>query len=144
MMVSTKGRYALVVLTDLAKHQEDGFVSLSEVAERQKLSLKYLEIVVAMMNKGGLLKSCRGKNGGYRLKKEPSEYSINEILQLTEGNLAPVDCVKNNEVDCANSDGCITLPLWIGLDRLISNYLENITLQDLLDGNREKILDIKK
>lgn len=105
MMVSTKGRYALVVLTDLAKHQEDGFVSLSEVAERQKLSLKYLEIVVAMMNKGGLLKSCRGKNGGYRLKKEPSEYSINEILQLTEGNLAPVDCVKNSEVDCANSEG---------------------------------------
>lgn len=142
MMVSTKGRYALVVLIDLAKHQEEGFVSLSEVAERQKLSLKYLEIVVSILNKGGLLKSCRGKKGGYRLRKEPSEYTINEILQLTEGNLAPVDCVKNSEVDCAKSDGCVTLPLWIGMDRLISNYLDNITLQDLMDGNRKKMLNV--
>ncbi len=142
MMVSTKGRYALFVLIDLAKHQENGFVSLSEVAERQKLSLKYLESVVSMLNKGGLLKSCRGKNGGYRLTKEPSEYNINEILQLTEGSLAPVDCIKNNESGCANSEGCMTLPLWVGMDRLIANYLKNITLQDLIDGNRDKMLNV--
>jgi Rrf2 family protein len=142
MMVSTKGRYALFVLIDLAKHQGDGFVSLSEVAERQKLSLKYLESVVSMLNKGGLLKSCRGKNGGYRLSKEPAEYNINEILQLTEGSLAPVDCIKNNEAGCANSEGCMTLPLWVGMDRLIAKYLKNITLQDLIDGNREKMLDV--
>jgi len=140
MMVSTKGRYALVVLIDLAAHDSEGFVSLSEVAERQKLSMKYLEIVVSILNKGGLLKSCRGKNGGYRLIKPPSEYNINEILQLTEGSLAPVDCVKANAPSCDRAGSCVTLPLWIGLDRVIARYLENITLQDLIDGNRDKIL----
>ena len=134
MMISTKGRYALMVMIDIATHQEDGYISLSEVAERQRLSMKYLEAVVAMLNKGGFLKSLRGKNGGYRLVKSPSEYDVGAILKTTEGSLAPVECLKSNEMECDRAGSCKTLPLWKGLDSVIEQYPETVTLQDLIDG----------
>lgn len=140
MMISTKGRYALIVMIDLAKNQGDDYVSLADIAERQKLSMKYLESVVAILNKGGLLSSLRGKNGGYRLAKKPEDYSISTILNLTEGSLAPVECMKNNDYSCEKAANCMTLPLWLGLDRTIDEYLSGISLQDIIDGNRKKIL----
>lgn len=140
MMVSTKGRYALMVMIDLAQNQGEGLVSLSDIAERQNLPMKYLESVVAILNKGEMLKSFRGKNGGYRLIKEPSEYTINEILSLTEGTLAPVECIRNNDIQCEKAANCLTLPLWVGLDRVIENFLVSITLEDIITGNRKKML----
>ena len=146
MMVSTKGRYAMMVMIDLAQNtgEENSYISLSEIAGRQNLSMKYLEIVVSLLNRGGMLQSLRGKKGGYRLAKLPAEYTIAEILRLTEGSLAPVECLKSNEIDCEKAASCMTLPLWVGLDRVIDRYLEQITLQDVLNGDREKMLQCAK
>lgn len=140
MMVSTKGRYALTVLVDLARHQEEGYVSLSDIAEREKLSMKYLESIISTLNKGGMLQSLRGKNGGYRLARKPEEYNINEVLLLTEGTLAPVNCIMQDGVQCEKAATCSTLPLWAGLDKVIEQYLSKITLEDILTGNRKKLL----
>ncbi|NLA69953.1 MAG: Rrf2 family transcriptional regulator [Clostridiales bacterium] len=140
MMVSTKGRYALMIMIDLAQNQGEGLVSLSDIAQRQNLPTKYLESVVAILNKGEMLKSFRGKNGGYRLVKEPEEYTINEILILTEGTLAPVECIRNNDIHCDKAANCLTLPLWVGLDRTIENYLLSISLDDIIKSNRKKML----
>ena len=140
MIVSTKGRYALMVMIDLANHDDGGFISLADISERQNLSMKYLENVVSMLNKGGLLKSLRGKNGGYRLLKSPKDYNIGEILRITEGSLAPVDCIKSGEVSCGRANSCVTLPLWIGLDKVIDEYLDNITLHDLMSGNVDNLI----
>ena len=140
MMVSSKGRYALTVMVDIAKHDDDTYVSLADIAERENLSMKYLESIIAMLNKGGMLVSARGKNGGYKLAKEPKDYSINEILLLTEGSLAPVNCIMQDGVQCDKAAGCSTLPLWAGLDKVIDNYLSGITLEDIITGNRKKML----
>ena len=140
MMVSSKGRYALTVMVDIAKHDDDTYVSLADIAEREGLSMKYLESIIAMLNKGGMLVSARGKNGGYKLAKEPKDYSINEILLLTEGSLAPVNCIMQDGVQCDKAAGCSTLPLWAGLDKVIDNYLSGITLEDIITGNRKKML----
>lgn len=140
MMVSTKGRYALIVMIDLAKNQGDSYVSLADISERQKLSMKYLENVVSILNKGGMLESLRGKNGGYRLAKKPTEYTMDEILSLTEGSLAPVECIKNNDINCERAASCLTLPLWVGLDRAISKYLSQVSLEDVISGDRKKML----
>lgn len=140
MMVSTKGRYALIVMIDLANNQCDAYVSLSDIAERQNLSMKYLENVVSILNKGNMLQSLRGKNGGYRLAKDPSEYKMSELLSLTEGSLAPVECIKNNDINCDKAASCMTLPLWVGLDRAIEEYLSKVTLEDVIKGDRKKML----
>ena len=140
MMVSSKGRYALTVMTDIAKHDDDSYVSLADIAERENLSMKYLESIISILNKGGMLVSARGKNGGYKLAKKPEEYSINEILLLTEGSLAPVNCIMQDGVQCEKAAGCSTLPLWVGLDKVIDNYLGGITLEDIITGNRKKML----
>lgn len=140
MMVSTKGRYALTVMVDLARKGENGYVSLSDIAESEKLSMKYLESIIAILNKGGMLKSLRGKNGGYKLAREPRDYTINEILLLTEGTLAPVNCIMHEGVQCEKAATCSTLPLWAGLDKMIENYLNGITLEDIITGNRKKML----
>ena len=132
MMISTKGRYALQVMTDLAQHSESGPVSLRDVAERQEISMKYLEAIVAMLNKEGLVESFRGKAGGYILSKKPEEYSMQEILELTEGTLAPVSCVDGS---CPKANGCVTIPLWQSLDAVIGEYLKSVSLKDLIDGN---------
>lgn len=140
MMVSTKGRYALTVMVDLARNEGDGFVSLSDIAERENLSMKYLESIISILNKGGMLKSLRGKNGGYKLARKPEEYTVNEILLLTEGTLAPVNCIMQDGVQCEKAATCSTLPLWAGLDNVIENYLGAITLEDIISGNRKKML----
>lgn len=140
MMVSTKGRYALAVMVDLANHNNDGYVSLSDVAERENLSIKYLESIISILNKGGMLVSARGKNGGYKLARLPRDYNISEILLLTEGSLAPVNCIMQDGVQCEKAATCSTLPLWAGLDKVIDNYLGGITLEDIINGNRKKML----
>ena len=140
MMVSTKGRYALTVMVDLAKLSDGGFVSLADIAERENLSMKYLESIISILNKGGMLKSLRGKNGGYKLAREPKDYNISEILLLTEGTLAPVNCIMQDGIQCEKAATCSTLPLWAGLDAVIEKYLSNITLEDIIEGNRKKML----
>ena len=140
MMVSTKGRYALTVMVDLAKISDGGFVSLADIAEREHLSMKYLESIISILNKGGMLQSKRGKNGGYKLARKPEDYNISEILLLTEGTLAPVNCIMQEGVMCDKAATCSTLPLWAGLDDVINKYLSKITLEDIISGNRRKML----
>ena len=137
MMISTKGRYALRFLVDLAEHLDDGFVPLKEVSMRQEISEKYLEIVVKELVKGGLLAAMRGKGGGYRLNRAPEEYSVKAVLELMEGPLAPVACLEPGQDACPRSNGCRTLPLWQGLDKVISDYLAQFTLASLC-GNKDK------
>ena len=137
MLISTKGRYALRMLVDLAEHQNDGYVALKDIAKRQEVSKKYLEQIVPMLNKSGMLKTNRGYQGGYMLAKEPSNYTVGDILRITEGSLAPVACAEQNPVECERAHDCMTLPLWQGLYKTICDYLDGITLQDLLDMNRE-------
>lgn len=135
MMISTKGRYALRVMIDLAQNNTGEFISLKDVAERQNISMKYLEMIVSLLNKGKMVESQRGKAGGYRLARKPSEYTVESILTLTEGTLAPVNCVENGAEKCERAAYCITLPLWQKLDGVIGEYLESVTLEDLIEGN---------
>lgn len=138
MKVSTKGRYALRVMLDLAMHEGDGNISLKDVAERQGVSLKYLEMIISILNKSGFVTSQRGKSGGYQLAKKPEEYTAGSILKVMEGSLAPVGCLAGEESRCSRAAACLTLPMWKGLDKLIDDYLEGITLADLLEGNLNK------
>ena len=133
MMISTKGRYALRFLVDLAEHQGDGFVPLKDVAARQEISEKYLELVVKELVKGGLLSTLRGKGGGYRLNRPPEEYSVKAVIEQMEGPLAPVACLEPGARSCPRSKNCRTLPLWQGLDKVISDYLAQFTLADLIE-----------
>lgn len=130
MMVSTKGRYALRIMADLAVHQQDGPVSLKDIAQREGIGIKYLEIIVSSLNKGGLLESVRGKNGGYKLNKPPEQYTISSILNLAEGSLAPVACVETDS--CENAHCCKTYALWKELDDVIEKYLSSKTLADII------------
>ena len=133
MKISPKGRYALRMLLDLAEHQNDGFVALKDIAERQNISKKYLEQIVPILNKADVLRTTRGFQGGYRLAKSPDKYTVGEILRLTEGSLAPVACLEHDPIECSRSASCATLPVWQGLYRVINEYLDGITLQDILD-----------
>lgn len=131
MMISTKGRYALRFLVDVAEHQAESFVPLRDVAERQGISKKYLEIIVKELVKGGELEAMRGKGGGYRLNRPPEEYSVRSVLERMEGPLAPVACLGPGQKPCPRQADCRTLTLWQGLDRVISDYLAEFTLADL-------------
>ena len=133
MLISTKGRYALRVMIDLAEHQTDDFISLKGIAERQEISEKYLESIIRMLVKAKVLDSLRGKGGGYRLKKAPDQYTVGSILRLTEESLAPVACLEEGADICPKRAKCRTLPLWQGLDKVIHDYLENVTLADLME-----------
>ena len=135
MMVSAKGRYALRIFIDLAQNQGDGFVALSEVSKRQDVSLKYLETIVAMLVRGGLLRSQRGMSGGYRLSKDAKEISIYDIFNLTEGSLSPVACINCGENFCNRSEICYTKEMWANVDNLINNYFKSVSIQDLLEKN---------
>ncbi|MGN1443439.1 MAG: RrF2 family transcriptional regulator [Acutalibacteraceae bacterium] len=138
MKISTKGRYALRMLLDLAEHQNDGYVALKDIAARQNISKKYLEQIIPILNRSDILKASRGFQGGYRLAKSPDQYTVAEILRMTEGGLAPVACLEHDPIECDRSEDCITLPVWQGLYRVINEYLEGITLEDILDARREK------
>ena len=138
MKISTKGRYALRMLIDLAEHQNSGYVSLKDVAERQNISKKYLEQIVPVLNKSDILKTNRGSQGGYMLAKLPEKYTVGEILRLTEGSLSPVDCVDQDPVECERSGECATRPIWVGLARAINEYVDGITLQDILDQQKSR------
>lgn len=141
MKISTKGRYALRMLLDLAEHREDGYIALKDIAERQAISKKYLEQIVPILNRSDLLRTNRGNQGGYMLVKAPNQYTVGEILRLTEGNFAPVACVGKNPEECNRSAECPTLPVWQGLYKVITEYLDGITLQDILDQQRARSID---
>lgn len=129
MMITTKGRNALKIMIDLAQHYGEGFVSLADVAERQKESVKYLESSAAQLSAAGLVVSARGKSGGYRLARDPEQYTAAEILLSGEGSLAPVSCLISG---CENSEKCMTLPLFKELDEVIMKFLSSKTLKDLI------------
>lgn len=141
MKISTKGRYALRMLLDLAERQNEGFIALKDIAARQNISKKYLEQIVPILNKSYILNTNRGYQGGYKLAKAPSKYTVGEILRLTEGSLSPVSCLDHDPIECERSADCITLPIWQGLKKAICDYLDGITLQDILDMQREKYMN---
>ena len=132
MKVSTKGRYALRLLLDLAEHKDAGFISLKEIAERQGISKQYLEQIVSLLNTATILRANRGKQGGYMLAKDPSQYTVGQILRITEGSLAPIACLEDEENLCERAASCQTLPMWQGLNRVISDYLDGFTIQDMM------------
>ena len=138
MNVTSRGRYALRVMLDLAQHPEDGYVSLKTVAERQDISMKYLEAIVCSLKKAELVESTRGKEGGYRLSRSPADYSVGEILRCLEDNLAPVACIREDGVHCDQAAGCMTLPMWRELDEITNAYLDRVSLQDLITGDKWK------
>ena len=141
MKISTKGRYALRMLLDLAEHRSEGYIALKDIAKRQDISKKYMEQIIPILNKTDFLKANRGYQGGYMLAKDPTQYTVGDILRLTEGSLAPVACVEQSPVDCTRSADCLTLPVWQGLYRVINEYLDGITLQDILDSHRKQGAD---
>ena len=137
MKISTKGRYALRMLLDLAMHESEGFVALKDIAKRQNISKKYLEQIVPLLNKSNLLKTNRGYQGGYMLSKSPEHYTVGEILRISEGNLCPVSCLQYEPNDCPRANDCMTLYVWQGLYKAITDYLDGITLQDIIDKYSE-------
>lgn len=132
MLVSTRGRYALRVMIDLAEHQADGFVPLKVIAERQDISEKYLESIIKLLVKAKLLTGLRGKGGGYRLTKAPEQYTAGSILRVTEESIAPVSCLEPGAAACAREAECRTFSLWKGLEKVINHYLDGVTLADLI------------
>lgn len=131
MMVSTKGRYALRVMVDLSEHNIGAYIPLKDIAQRQEISQKYLESIMTMLSKAGFVDAIHGKGGGYKLNRDPKEYTVGSILKLTEGTIAPITCLEKEYNKCERSANCRTLPMWIELDRLINDYLEGITVGDL-------------
>ena len=138
MTITSKGRYALRVMLDLAQHPDEGFISLKTIAERHDISMKYLEAIVGSLKKAGLVESSRGKEGGYALSRPPQDYPIGEILRCMEDKIAPVSCITAGGVSCAQASGCLTLPMWRELDELTNAYLDSVTLRDLITGEKWK------
>jgi len=138
MKISTKGRYALRMMLDLALNNTGEFIKIKNISERQEISEKYLEQIVTILSRAGYVKSVRGAQGGYRLAKTPEEYTVGMILRLTEGSLAPVVCVED-DTECNRIDDCVTIEVWKQLDKAIKNVVDNITLADLLDWQKQKV-----
>lgn len=134
MLISSKGRYTLYVLVDLAKNGQNRYIPLKEIAERQNISKKYMEGILKTLVDRNLLEGVKGKGGGYKLTKEPKDYSLGEILRLTEGDLASVPCTSKTHVHCNHMESCPSHPIWQQLDNLINNYLDSITLANLLNN----------
>ena len=141
MKISTKGRYALRLMTDLAKHKEDGYVPIKVIAERQNISDKYLEQIIPILNVSGILKTNRGSQGGYRLAVQPEKCTVGMILRLTEGSLAPVACLENEPNECPKYENCATVFVWEGLYKTIADYLDSITIRDIVERKRTRGAD---
>lgn len=137
-MISTRGRYALRLMIDLAEHSDEGFIPLKDIAKRQDISKKYLEQIIPLLNRSGLLQTSRGFGGGYRLIKPAKDYTVFEILNTTEGNMAPVACLESGKNTCPRRNECATLPVWQGLQNVIFEYLSGITLQDVINSQKDK------
>ena len=135
MLVSTRGRYAIRVMIDLAEHMNGKYIPMKEIADRQDVSLKYMTKIMQALTKSGMLDGQHGKGGGYKLNRDPEEYRVGDILRLTEGTLAPVACIDETDCKCDRSLECRTRPMWNELDKLISEYLDGITIADLMEGN---------
>lgn len=132
MLISTRGRYALRVLIDLAEYEEDGYTPLKDIAGWQDISQKYMESIMTMLSKNKLVEGVHGKGGGYRLNRSPEDYSVGEILRITEGTLAPVACLERDAQPCPRAADCRTLPLWDKLNDMITGYLDSVSLADLM------------
>ena len=132
MLVSTKGRYALRVMIDLAEHSSGSYIPLKDIAERQDISEKYLESIVVLLSKAGLLEGLRGKGGGYKLTRRPEQYTAGSILKVTEGTLAPVACLEEHANSCPRAPECRTLPMWKQLDQTLDKFFEGVTIADLM------------
>lgn len=137
VLVSTKGRYALRVMIDLASHDREDYIPLKSIAQKQGISEKYLESIIVLLSKAGAIDGLRGKGGGYRLNRDAKSYSVGEILRLTEGSLAPVSCLDGEKNRCERASCCKTRPMWETLDSLICNYLDSISLADFIDVSAE-------
>ena len=135
MLVSTRGRYAIRVMIDLAEHMNGKYIPMKEIADRQDVSLKYMTKIMQALTKSGMLGGQHGKGGGDKLNRDPEEYRVGDILRLTEGTLAPVACIDETDCKCDRSFECRTRPMWNELDKLISEYLDGITIADLMEGN---------
>ena len=138
MKISTKGRYALRLMLDLAVNYTGEYITIKNIAKRQEISEKYLEQIITQLSKAGFVKSARGAQGGYMLARIPAEYTVGEILRLLEGSLAPVACLEENHVTCARASECVTLEIWLQLEKAINNVVDNITLADLVKRYNEK------
>ena len=136
MKISTKGRYALRLMIDLAQHDAAGYIPLRDISKRQEISAKYLEQIVVQLSRAGLVTSTRGAQGGYQLARHPAEYTVGEILRITEGSLAPVACLDHDPVECSRADECITLGIWRGLYDIVNKYLDSVTLEALVNRNK--------
>lgn len=139
MKISTKGRYATRMLLDIAQHQGEGQIALKDIAARQQISKKYLEQIAMQLTQAGVLIATRGQQGGYKLVGTPKDYTVEDILSITEGALTPVACMDQKPNQCVRCAYCMTLPVWQGLDRVIHEYLSSITLQDILDRPLERM-----
>ncbi len=135
MLISTKGRYALRVMVDLAQQNTQMYTPLKDIAKRQEISEKYLESIIVMLSKAGFVEGVRGKGGGYRLTRDPSDYTAKEIVEVTNGSLAPVACLKEDAEPCNREEKCVMLPMYKSLYSNITEFLENISVQDLIDGD---------
>ena len=138
MNVTSKGRYALRVMLELASRQDEGVVSLKTIADKHDISMKYLETIVGSLKRAKLLESTRGKDGGYKLSRAAEDYSVGEILRCLEDNLAPVACIKSGSINCEKAGECITVPMWKELDDITNAYLDTVSLKDLLTGDKWK------
>ena len=139
MKISTKGRYALRLKIDVAVHGGEEFVSLKDVAARQGISMKYLEQIVVQLSRAGFVTSTRGAQGGYQLARHPSEYTVGDILRITEGSLAPVACLEHAPIDCPRAEVCITLDFWRGLFDVFNQYVDSVTLEELVSNEKNTL-----
>lgn len=137
MKISARGRYAIELMVHLALYDTGEPISVKDIAAREQISIKYLEQIVSLLHKAGFVKSIRGAQGGYRLKRNPEEYSVGSILRVTEGDLAPVACVEEGNTDCAHKATCSTIKIWQELNSAINGVVDNITLADLIEWNRK-------
>lgn len=137
MKISSRGRYAIDLMVDLALYDQDAPISVNDIAQRQQISGKYLEHIVSMLQRAGMVSSIRGAQGGYRLKKKPEEYSVGSILRVTEGDLAPVACLEHGEANCTRKGNCSTIRVWQQLNCAINEVVDNISLADLVAWSKE-------